>query len=370
MNEEITKLENLIKSKVSIDAIQHVIERAVQFNEEYFPVKIKLIGIGGSSVRDPRPRDIDIIAEIEKIKERWEEWQDFIKILCENNWRLYNMTTELNKEGERASIDKIIERDKKKLLELGFSQKWIEKWLRWVRIADIKWGLDRGLPTVCFSEKELVSRFLKSGWKRKRLEIHIYKIADIPFVAVWNTNRGILTPNRKEIEKFLQKEHEELVSLSNTLLEIIKSKEKFFSGIPPVYNDSLYLLTQESKKDEIFRNTREKLRKIAFSKINEIKKLLKKGYSIETNTKLRETLKQFYLVGLVYKKITNDIFKLLEILREGKNFTEVLSSRIKITSFSKKDIYEILGIINVPLLEDVQTFEQYLRRKEWQNIST
>jgi len=114
-------LESLIKSKVSIDAIQHVIGRALRFNEGYFPVKIKLIGIGGSSIRDPRPRDIDIIVEIEKIKERWKEWQDFIKILYENNWRLYNMAIELNKEGERASIDKIIERNKKKLLGLGLN---------------------------------------------------------------------------------------------------------------------------------------------------------------------------------------------------------------------------------------------------------
>lgn len=168
VDKELNKLESVIKAKKAVKAIRHVINRVEQFNNQYFPLEIKLIGIGGSSIRVEEPKDIDIFVEAHGIQEIWKEFFEFKQKLGSNINYFAEILFEIGEIKERVTIDDLIEVAKDDLLRLGFKKIWIENWLPWVRISDIRWGLDRGLPIVSFDEENLLSRFIKTGWRGKK----------------------------------------------------------------------------------------------------------------------------------------------------------------------------------------------------------
>jgi predicted nucleotidyltransferase len=58
-------LKDVLRSGLAARAIDHVVDRAIEFNREDFPLTIKEIGIGGSSLRVRNPKDIDIVVRAE-----------------------------------------------------------------------------------------------------------------------------------------------------------------------------------------------------------------------------------------------------------------------------------------------------------------
>ncbi len=172
------ELSRVIKSRVAIRAIQHVIDRAKQFNEDYFPVKIKSIGIGGSSLRVAKPRDIDIFVEAQAIDDIWYEFEEFRRRL-NNNFRLFvNAMYKIQEKKGRATINDLIDAIRDNLIKSGFKDVWIEKWLPWLRITDIRYGINVGIPLISFEIYDLIKRYLKSGWHGRRLEIVQVTITD------------------------------------------------------------------------------------------------------------------------------------------------------------------------------------------------
>lgn len=231
-----SQLKKIVKSDIALAAIFHTIHRVKQFNNGYFPFRIKSLRIGGSSLRIEKPKDIDLFVEAHAISNLWQEWRRFDETLNSKMYEIYNLAHELCEIGEKATIGKVIEKAKDRLVKLGFEAPWIENWLPWVRISDIKWGLDRSGIIAYFSEDELISRFIKDGWKGKRLEIHVLSYdlegqrrdahGDVPSVMIWEAEKGIVIPETADRDRHLLDERAKLLELSNNLIRIIESTDE------------------------------------------------------------------------------------------------------------------------------------------------
>lgn len=124
----------------------------------------------------------------------------------------------------RVSIDRIIEKYYDEIIGLGFKDWWINYWLKWTRISDFGWGIDRGVPIVYFTLRELVERYIKHKWE-ERLGIHIKMVNEderkaidfiptkIPYVTVWRKDQGIVKPSAQELEKFFIQKYNELLDI-------------------------------------------------------------------------------------------------------------------------------------------------------------
>ncbi len=361
LQEKIQQLKPVIKSSEVLRGLGYVINRVEEFNKKDFPFKITEIGIGGSSIRVVNPRDIDILIKAYGVKSKWKEWNEFKKILYSNWYNLGKLISDLSKSEKRVTIDKLIKRYENKLLSLGFKEQWIKKWLPYVRISDIRWSLDRIFPLVNFSEDKLISRFLKEGWKGKRLEIHISLFDpggksigikdDVPFLIIWKIKKNVVVPTVQKINNFLKEENKKLVALSKKIIETVESEKEIISDIPEVYHLTLWILkNNDHSKLENFRNV---IIELITEKINEIRDLIKKEYSTETNTNLRKCLKDFVLIGYVYTQIVNfDKIKLYKTLK-SKNFheiIEIISKRLRVYHYSKNDVKRIFKMLDLNTL--------------------
>lgn len=362
--EKLDSLREIIKFKKAIDAVCHVIERVRKFNEEYYPFKIKLIGIGGSSVRTETPRDIDIYIEASTVPGVWQEWLDFQHKLSENINVLANILWNARKCKKRITINDIIIGDaRKELLKQGFEERQLDLWFKWLRISDIQFGLDRGLPIVTFTNEKLIARFISAGWKGRRLEIHpsIFDAEqkiwvsryDIPHLTVWKIEKGIVIPSKDEINIFNQREYERLSKLANSILKLIYSKKNDidYQVVPTVYYQAIWLMRNHNNKTR-FANFRNELKMLLSHEVENIKKSLnKKIVTPEDNTELRNSLKRFALIGKIDEKINaleyNIIYTVFKTDDPKISLTEILSKRLRRDGFWKKDIMSVLNAVDI-----------------------
>jgi hypothetical protein len=367
------QLMRIIKSRAALKAVHHAIIRVERFNAQYFPFEIKSVGIGGSSIRHENPRDIDLFAEAYGIRKILSEWRKFKRRLNSSAYKIGNLASRLSEIERRATINRMIETAREELLELGFEKSWIENWFPLVRISDIRWGLDQGIPVAYFSENELISRFMKEGWKGKRLEIHVsvsYPEGEksaleekLPFIKIWQAGKGIVIPDEKDIVDFLENERNELLELSKKVIETVESeKEQSWKG-PEVYHSTIRII-KKKEKEEPFRNLRIEFRKIALLELDEIKELIEinsKVELIETNTKIRGHLKRFALIGQLNEKIENiGYYELSKLLGTGDICTalsKILPRRLSRLGYLKKDITELLEMVTWDAL--VQDLKKY-----------
>lgn len=350
------ELSQVIKSKVAIKAIKHVIDRVERFNKDYFPVKVKSIGIGGSSLRVARPKDIDISVKVQAVKEIWYEFKEFKEHL-DNNFKLFvDAMHEIRKEKGRTTINDLIDATRDNLIKSGFKEIWIEKWLPWLRVEDIRYGINIGIPFVYFDIYKLIMRYLKSGWQSRRLEISQVIIVDpegnvnslpvsVSFLTIWTADKGMIIPSKEEIIKLFKKEYDRLIEKFERTEEHWRNREI----------------------NNRFKNTKQWLKDLAMFEVTKIRDEIKdQGISSDTITKLSQGLKRLRLIDLIYDTIESiEIFDLLEIFRNKnphKFLSEVLHRKLKREGYWKKDVENVLKDFDMSLIyddlnEEIRRFE-------------
>ena len=333
------ELSQVIKSKVAIKAIKHVIDRAERFNEDYHPVKVKSIGIGGSSLRVTRPRDIDISVEVQAVKEIWYEFEEFKKHL-DNNFEVFiDATYKIRKEKGRSTINDLIDVTRGYLIKSGFKEIWIEKWLPWLRVEDIRCGINRGTHFVYFDICKLLTRYLKSGWRGRKLDIARVEgdVSNFPvsvsFLTIWTADKGLIIPSEENIIRLFKKEY-------NKLIEKFERTEEHW---------------RNREANNRFKNTKQRLKDLAMFEITKIRDEIKdQGISSDTITKLSQGLKRLRLIDLIYDTIESiEIFDLLEIFRNKnphKFLSEILHRKLKREGYWKKDVENVLKDFDISLI--------------------
>jgi len=377
--EECEKLESLrgiIRFRKAIDAICHVIGRVRKFNETYNPFKIKLVGIGGSSVRTETPRDIDIYIEASTIPGIWQDWIDFKHKLDEHIDILVDLLWTAREHKKRATINDLIKDARKELLKQGVRGEQFDSWFKWLRISDIQFGLNHGIPIVDFSGEKLVTRFITAGWKGRRLEIHsaildIEKNSwivhyDIPHLVVWKINEGVIIPSEDDIRVFNQREYVRLSKLAIDILELICSEKDDigYQKVPPVYHQAILLIKNHSETR--FENFRKELKALALYEVMNIMNCLNKNREIitpEINTVLRKSLSRFSLAGKICEKVNAFDYNILSMISKKENkkdsLIEILSRRLRRDGFWKRDVMEIINAVDVSKLnQDIFKLQQ------------
>ena len=366
-------LSNIIKFKQAIKALCHVVRRVEEFNNGYYPFEIKRFGIGGSSVRTDTPRDIDICIEADTVPEIWDEWKTFQGILSNNIHLLLSLLGNVQKHKHRASIQDIMPKARSALLKQGVKEKQFDTWFTWLRVSDIRFSVDYGVPIVSFTDEKLVSRFLTAGWKKRRLEIHSVLFNterksfianyDIPHLVIWEKNKGVTIPCKEEIKLFTLKEHKALVNLANQIINQLNSANNLgFQEIPPIYHQTLFLLKDNNIC--MFKRFEKEAKKLAIQVLEQIEEDLK-GNSVnpENNTNLRIALKRFALIGKIEEKICNlkieDIHAIKDAINSDAILKDIISRRLRNSGFWKRDIVEILDNFDLSsLYEDFQELSQ------------
>jgi len=156
-------LEGVVENRVVFKAIDHVLSRVKSFNSSKYPLTIEYIGLGGSALSSKEIDDIDIVLGCSTRGEYANDWKEFKKLLFEKFNELWSFIVDVSLFTRRATIDDVIEEYFNEIKDLGFKEWWINEWFKWLRITDFKWSVDRGIPIVYFSLKELVERYMKYG---------------------------------------------------------------------------------------------------------------------------------------------------------------------------------------------------------------
>lgn len=160
----------------TINALAHVIKRTKEFNDDYFPYKVDKLMIFGSSIRTEEPKDLDLIVVLnEKDTKILNEWENFRNIMLNSNRLFMNLVRKINESGRRANISLIINLYRDELIKLGLKERWIDRWLPWYRVSDIRFYSSLGLPYVFVDITTIVRRYLTHKW-RKRFPIQITEV--------------------------------------------------------------------------------------------------------------------------------------------------------------------------------------------------
>ncbi|AEA47894.1 hypothetical protein [Archaeoglobus veneficus] len=335
-------LNQIIRSNVAIKAIKHVVQRAEQFNNEYFPVKIEEIGIGGSSIRIDKPKDIDVFVKARAINSIWKEFFDFRTKTMESFHIFANAVLELTEEKGKSNIFDLIELIRDDLAEKGFKEDWIENWLPWVRVSDIRRGMESIIHMVLLDVEKLLERYLKKDWRGKRIEIHSTIIdpeghiygwdIKVPFLTIWTINGGWRLPDEDEIFEFFKKER-------LALLEIFEKVIALSKEVPDIYNQTIRMLEDSDGK---FANTRKALSVLAVNVLKESLDFAVKKDIPESITILRQGLKRFALYGNLYYSIRYlELYKLLNALLDSnpkKKLVDVLHGKLKRDGYWRTDV--------------------------------
>ncbi len=245
-------LGNVIRCRDALRALDHVIHKAKLFNSGRFPLTVEYIGIGGSSLDSDEVADIDIVLCCSGRPEYFDDWLAFKRLLHEKFGIIWGIIVNLMDYVPKVTINHVIDYYRKNLADIGFKDWWINEWFTWLRISDFRYGIERGVPLVRFSLRELVERFFKHKWIGKRLEMHLKIIdgagkkirdfmeTDIPYVIVWRRNAGLVVPSNRELLDFFRREYYELTDIATKILQ------NRFHELPPVYWDIEHALKAKS----------------------------------------------------------------------------------------------------------------------------
>jgi len=349
----------------AVKALMHLVKRAELFNDGYYPVIIDKIKVMGSSLRYEVIGDVDFVVECIAKEELWNEFIEFKEHLNSNLYEIWELLDELRLDlNIKVTINDLIENFSDELLMMGFKDEWLKYWLCWMRIEDLKFGIDRGLPVVFFDVNKLVERFLKSNWHDIRLqiipltltpsgEIRGFKVEG-PALSFWTRSKGLRTPNVRELEEYLS---EEFKVLRKKALEIKSAIEDERCSGPFGYGYAIALVRNldyflSSNLPEIVRKIIVALRSYVLSELNNSLKLSPKGNLKVINTKLREHLKNIYISGLIAEKLTTtDSLGKYWYWREKGTITidlivDMLYKKLKPFRIKKKDVVKIVNIVS------------------------
>jgi hypothetical protein len=361
---DVDGLNTIIRSPIALKAVRHAVEKVEEFNRQPFPYNIIRLGIGGSSLRSENPKDVDLVVEAHGIGSRIGEWEEFRKGLSLKLIHLNNLLMYYRPEGRRT-MEGYIKELGGELEDLGFKDTWIENWFPWVRISEITW---KGMPPSPFDEKLLITRFIKDGWKGKRLEIHARCFGpdgkewgthdDVPDITVWRNDEGLVNPEDKEVELFLQREQKELWELAIAIIRAIKG-EDHTRDFPMLYHSTIMTFFRDDPDLDDYPRTREIMKKLAAAEIKELSKIADNiGDPMTANTKIRGHLKRFAFLGQAYVKMVNiqDYeWKEMQIGDFKKELSKTLTKRLRPNGYLKKDIDDLIDLLNIDqLLADME----------------
>jgi len=185
----------VIKNPVVLDAIAWVVARATYVNEPLFPLTVESIGIMGSALWKDDPNDVDVIIEARE-NSMWSRFREFAESKLGEYARIMLAAAS---ECSGCNAKHVVERVEDELRRAGADDAEI-LWLRYIplssyRSGDILYGLD---------PFEIVARFIRGGWSRKRIEIHNAKTREhIPRITVWTRNRGLIPVTRSDVEAYI-----------------------------------------------------------------------------------------------------------------------------------------------------------------------
>lgn len=329
-------------------ALAHVILRSEEFNENPYPVVIKGVGISGSSLRALEYNDIDIVVLAEVKQPYYDEWKVFEEKIRKNFKQIWGLINEYRVKYDVKKVDlySVILDNYDELLNMGFKKEWLDYWFKYVKIQDFRKWLNMGLLPLSIDIDEIVRRYLKQGYYRKRLEIHVKikdvkDLIDIPYLIVWDREKGVLEITEDNLLDYFRKEHEILVDIAENLLNAN------LAGLPPIYWDVLHILRDQPKPrlsdNEFIPNEAKdlitKLYDLAvkelYSKINGLKKHIKtkvenlKEY-MALNSTIKTTLNKITVAAFVIKTLDDQgfIYRIIEKTRDINEFKQVLGKEV------------------------------------------
>ena len=315
----------------AIRVLSHVVGRAVLLNGDSYPVFVERIGIAGSSLRSDVIGDVDVFVECRGRSGLWDEWTNFRKCLCDKLFDIWELIEKLRFElDRRVFIGDVINYLYDELLFLGFRDVWINKWLPWARIKDLREGVDRGLPIAYFDLSYLIKRFLKAKWRGIRIQI-ISKIltpdgkihgldVKVPVLIFWTWSDGFRVPSSEEFSRYFEEEYR---VLHERALELKSTMERH--GL----KYSLTHIPQETP--EIVKSIILRLRSYVLKEMNVAVSLSPQGDLKLVNTELRRHLKNIMIAELIADELTtsHSLRKYWEWKREGIDIEKIIDMLAK-----------------------------------------
>lgn len=313
---------DLIKSQKLKKKIEELIEVIEDINDDYLPFEIREIHVSGSVLRTSEARDVDIAIHAFEVNEVKEEWQNFIKALRENKWKILKLVDEYQEEiyPERVDFRDFVYWYSDELIDLGLEPFWVEEWLPMFRLEDfmrtaVPWDVRDSMST-------LIQRKICSQMHCGSLELHVIYYAEgmrpeneffleIPSIPIWNHEEGILEISEETLKEHFLKELQRLIELSQIILS---GDIGIFAYIPAVY-------LMKNYEDNFFLT--KLFRDAALKEVKNLRELIKRGNEINLdsvsiqelqsiNSKLRNSQKHIEHLGIVWEatvKAWNEIMK-------------------------------------------------------------
>jgi len=378
--EKLKSMFPFIKSNAALRALTHVISRAEQLNSEFYPVTVDQIGVGGSILRSKDVSDVDIVAIGSNRLEYMSEWKKFKKLLRENFvplWKLLSKTRNKSSKG-KVTIKDMISLYRKELVDLGFKEVWIECWFSYLRVTDLQYGIDRGLPLVYFDENKLITRYLKSGYAGKRIEIHVkikgtFSFEDVPYIVVWQKGTGLINVSTNELLEYFEKEYEKLINIAVNL------REGQIGNLPFIYHSVIHALRKsdgEPRFGYLEYAASDLHRMIIITMYKEAVKLLREKFEgldeyinvkpvnikefIEFNSKLRRQLQELSALAYIIDRFTTHKFwdiatsKYLDIYKFLNNITGYIIRTGVIKGYRKDTLISLTSRLEDKVMSNIR----------------
>ncbi|ASJ01874.1 hypothetical protein A3L09_00670 [Thermococcus profundus] len=302
---------DLIKAQKLKGKIEELIEIVEYVNRDHLPFKIREIHLSGSVLRTSGARDIDITIHAFEVKEVRREWQDFIRDLRENKWKILELVDKYREEMhlKRVNFLDFIYEYADELINLGLKQPWVYNWLPMFRLEDftnvaVPYDVRDFMPT-------LIRRRICGQIHCGSLELHVVYYPEgqrpdnefflnIPRLPIWSYKKGILEISEETFREYLIKEFQRLIEVSQMILN---GNINIFAYMPAKY-------LMESNKDNFFLT--KLFRKAVLGEVENLKGLIESCTKIDPeqttikelqdiNSKLRKSQKHIEHLGIVWE---------------------------------------------------------------------
>ena len=327
MEEIMRNWGNYIASKKALETVMSLIEKVIEFNkEEKNPFEIVRVGVGGSSLRIDKPKDLDVLI-FYKLKKAFEKtYYEFMEFLRQNYgnqkgiqtlWNLkqkmiwkpleneYGLSL-MKKVKNKLTVKEYVEKNYDALLNFGFKPIWLE-WVVHQRFSDfLIYDHSFGFMLSFDPDYFVISKIKEELKKKIKLDIQPYFIGQfeddlvISHLVFWENGKA-LEISEKEYKRYLKSEWEKL---RKQFLELKKMfNDKNYETSLPL---ETYRYTIEVYRNEYgtYTNISNEIKRYVDSLIQEGDKLISSNqkYTIKIK-KLRDILKKIRIVGFVAEKV-------------------------------------------------------------------
>jgi len=267
-------------------------ERAKEFNEQEYPVKVKALNLTGSSVREAVipiiPNDIDVIVVCGDVHPEYSRF-------CET---LFHNLSDIMKEAERIKRARGSRRMTAEDVTAAAYGIMDEKWICWLSLLPVEYVRKMSIDPPTFA-----CRYLMRGQKARNAPqlTFLYHVRDFPAVEVWSSSKQSVKTefSEGEIAQYLRDERKTLHRRFKQLEEAVRSQIRILDT-PAIYHRTLWRIHEtKEKRGEDGENW---LPKAAESLLDRVQTLLSSEWSsveelAELNTSTSHALKVFAALG-------------------------------------------------------------------------